>query len=244
MTLSTRGGARRRRRVVTRVALKWVLAFSVLGLASFYAYQIASRLAEIEIDRLHSEIATLTSSNVELDQRDASHERTLDAARERADQWQRAYERDIPNGEARMLYDAIMEKLNDGISRDRLAFIIAAANEQRDCESPLAAKRFIVTTPLQRVGPNNAVSFHNGAVVVTAAGASATDANGNAEAWFDPAQPVTVRIVALSGEEHEETGVLPLQSALVAGRVEHRLSVVAGPTRGFVQSALQTCSYP
>ncbi len=244
MTLSTRGGARRRRRGVKRIALKWLFAVSALSLVGFYAYQIASRLAAIEIDRLQSEIATLASSNAELDQRDASHERRLDEARQRADQWQHAYERDVPNGETRMLYDAMMEKLSGGISRDRLAFIIAAANEQRDCESPMAAKRFIVTTPLQRVGPNNAVSFHNGAVVVTADGASATDANGNAEAWFDPARPVTVRIVALSGEEHEETGVLPLQSSLVAGGVEHRVSVVAGPTRGFVQSALQTCSYP
>lgn len=244
MTLAARGGPRRRRRGLSRAGWKWGLAIVALGLSSLYAYLVGTRLAQIEIDRLQSQIATLSARLAERDRLSASHARTLESVRANADRWQRAYQRDVPRGEDRALFEAMTEKLSDGVSRRRLAFVIAGASNQRDCDDALPAKRFIVTTPLQRIGPNNAVSFHGGAVVVTAAGISALDGEGNAEAWFDPAKPVSVRIVALSGEEHEETGLLPLHPSLVAGGVEHRLSVLAGPVRGFVQSSLQTCRYP
>lgn len=244
MRTASGGGRWRRRRGGTRRGLKWLLASLVVGLTGFYAFRTGTRLAEIEIAGLRVEIAELSARTAELDRGDTVHRQTLDAARARAEQLQRAYERDVPTGEAKVLYDAVADKLSTGVSGDRLAFVIAAANQQRDCEPALSFKRFMVTTALQRAGPNTAVSFHGGTVVVTATGESATDERGNAEAWFDPAQPVHVRAASLSGEEKEETGLLPLQLSLVVGAVEHRLSVLAGPTRGFVQTSLQTCRYP
>lgn len=244
MIQGTRGGRSRRRRERSRVVLKWLFGLFVLGLVGVYAYRTGVRLAQIETEGLQREIAALSKKAAERDRREAAHRDALEAAQTRADRWQRAFEREVPDGDAKILFDAVTAKLAEGVSSDRLSFVIAASSDQRDCEPALATKRFIVTTPLQRIGPNNAVSFHNGTVVVTAIGASASDGNGNAEAWFDPAQPVRVRAVALSGEEHEETGLLPLHLSLVVGSVEHRLGVLAGPTRGFVQTSLQTCRYP
>lgn len=103
-------------------------------------------------------------------------------------------------------------------------------------------KRFIVRTPLHS-GANDSVDFGGGAVTVTAKGNSAADANGNPEAWFDPAAPVTLRATLIDGSASEATGMLPLNHAVVAGDREHRFAVTAGAT-GFVNVAGETCAYP
>jgi hypothetical protein len=224
--------------------LKWILALFILSLSSFYAYRTGTRLAGIEIERLQGEVAAASANLASLQEQGAAQRQELRAARSLAARWRRAYERDVPTGKAKTLYDAVVEKLDAGLSRERLAFVIAAADDGRDCDEAAPNKRFLVTTSLQRASRNTAVSFLRGTIVVTAAGASAIDARGNAEAWFDPAQPVKVSVVALSGESSEEEGLLPLYPSLVVGNVEHRFSVVAGPQRGFVQTSMQNCRYP
>lgn len=244
MSYARRVATRRRRHGRTRLGLRWFLALLLIGLSGFYGYRAGTRLAEIEIERLKGELAILTVRTAALAQREAAHRQAFETARARADQAESAYERDVPAGQRKLLYEAVTAKLDDGLSAERLHFVIGAAGKSRDCDPALASKRFIVTTPLQRLGHNNAVSFHNGAIVVTAVGAPATDDRGNPEAWFDPTQEVKVRVEALSGEVEEEAGLLPLQLSLVVGNNEHRLGVRAAPTRGFVQTTLQRCRYP
>jgi hypothetical protein len=74
-------------------------------------------------------------------------------------------------------------------------------------------------------------------------GARARDAAGNPQAWFDPSQPVTVRLARLGGKSLDATGALPLHRSMVDGDREYRLSIVAAP-RGFAQVTLERCRFP
>lgn len=216
----------------------------VVATAGYYAYRTGTRLSEMKIESLEAQIAVMSAKAGALDRANEMDQRDLEVARALAEDWQRRYERDVATGDDKILIDALRRKLADGISHDRLEFIIGAAEERRECEDAPATKRFIVTTPLHRGDRASAVGYNNGEIVVSAAGASMRDADGNPEAWFDPAQPVTVNLVTLSGQSIEETGVLPLYPSVILGEAEYRLSVLAGPNRGFAQVSIQKCRYP
>src|SRR3546814_13154121 len=94
----------------------------------------------------------------------------------------------------------VQEKLKAGADEERLAFLVAAADKPRSCDGEPETKRFIVTTELQSGGANDAVSFGDRAITVTAVGAPARNAGGDLEAWFDPQQPVTVTFTQLGGK--------------------------------------------
>ena len=135
----------------------------------------------------------------------------------------------------------VIERLDAGVSVERMAFLIQAAEEARDCR-PVESKRFLVKTPLHS-GANTVVSFASDAIVVTGTGASAKTSDGLPQAWFDPVEPVTVQIVPINGRTVELVGTLPLQGSVVQGGLEHRFQLRAGAT-GFIQVAAESCAYP
>src|SRR3546814_12330831 len=95
----------------------------------------------------------------------------------------------------------VQEKLKAGADEERLAFLVAAADKPRSCDGEPDTKRFIVSTELQSGGANDAVSFDERAITVTAVGASARNANGNPGAWYDPRKPGTVTFPPLGGRK-------------------------------------------
>src|SRR3546814_7294423 len=127
----------------------------------------------------------------------------------------------------------VQEKLKAGADEERLAFLVAAADKPRSCDGEPETKRFIVTTELQSGGANDAVSFGDRAITVTAVGAPARNASGDLEAWFDPQQPVTVTFTQLGGKTVSAEGTLPLHRSVVAGDSEYRFTALPG-ARGFL----------
>ena len=141
------------------------------------------------------------------------------------------------------LLGQMQDKLDKGVKLERLEFLVASADNPRECETEPATKRFLVQTPLYS-GANDWVSFANGTMTVTAQGDSAVSSTGQVEAWFDPAKPVTARFTAVGGKVSEESGLLPLHTAIVHDGYEYRFTVVAAGTRGFVQVTGDRCKYP
>src|SRR3546814_19904946 len=93
----------------------------------------------------------------------------------------------------------VQEKLKAGADEERLAFLVAAADKQRSCDGEQETKRFIVTTELQSGGANDAVSFSDCAITVTAVGAPARQASGDLEEGFDPSTPVSLIFTLFGG---------------------------------------------
>src|SRR3546814_9216478 len=95
---------------------------------------------------------------------------------------------------------------------------VCSSDLPRSCDGEPDTKRFIVSTELQSGGANDAVSFGERAITVTAVGAAARNANGNLEAWYDPQKPVTVTFTQLGGKTIQADGMLPLHHSVEIGR--------------------------
>ena len=233
---------RRRRQRRLRMA-KWLFVLAVLFGAGLFAYQTGSWLARQEVIRLEEQIEGLQATIDDLREDKRALETRLEEAKARATNWRERYEAEVPEGTRKELLDLVQTRLEAGVAADRLAFVISEAANERQCDAGPATKRFLVQTPLS-TGANGSVSFADGTVTVTAQGASATDAQGNPEAWYDPAEPVTARFTRPGGDASEASGKLPLHHSVVVDGSEHRFTLVDAEARGFVNVTWERCAYP
>ena len=233
-----RAERRRRWRVVRVLAI--VGAIAALG---GIAYQTGAEISHGRIAGLESEIDRLTVRDRDLGERNARLAVDLEAARNELAQWQTRYEADVPRGKAHELMELTDRLLDSGVAAERIGMMIAAAGKKLDCSGEPATRRFLVRTPIYR-GANDAVTFADNAITVTASGASAKNADGRPEAWFDAGEPVTLTVTAIGGGRSEANGVLPLHHTLVWQDAEYRISVVAADTRGFVLASVERCLLP
>ncbi|MEM7173030.1 MAG: hypothetical protein AAF530_22905 [Pseudomonadota bacterium] len=242
MSLGLRENRKRRQR-----QFWWRIAKFCFGIAIFlalagYAYLAGKDLAQHEVQRQGEKIAEMEEALVAFQDRNKDLSGKLQKLVEVAEEWKARYERDIPTGELDRLLQMTRAKLEGGLDPDRLAFFIESARPPHNCDEEPVTKRFIVRTSLQGQG-NDTVSFAQNAVTVTAQGEASVDANGNAEAWFDKAKPLTVTFTQLGGEQTVVEGELPLYSRLIVGANEYRFGVTEGP-RGFVLVVAERCDYP
>lgn len=232
---------RRKRRVRWAIA-KWVIALSAILAAGVVAYKSGSSLAQREVNSLKHEIDELTTTVETLQSENTDLAANVIVVEKRLKDAQARYEQDVPTGEMAALFQKLQAKKESGVATERLEFLIESAENPRDCTPEATDKRFLVQTPLYQ-GANDAVRFADGKITVTASGEAATDAAGNVEAWFDQAQPVTVRFIRIGGKTSEETGKLPIHASVVIDSYEYRFAVEAGP-RGFVRVTGDRCNYP
>lgn len=242
MSLGLHESRTRRRRKARWAVLKWVLALGLIVGAGIYAYDTGSEIAKTQITDLQREIDALTQRITTLESENARLRADQIVAQQRLEEAKARYAQDVPTGPLATLLGQLREKLDAGVEQDRLAFLIASAANPRTCDEQPVTKRFLVRTPLYQ-GANDSVSFAEGAIVVTAEGEAATDAQGRIEAWFDPAKPVTLHLTRIGGDTVNKTGMLPLHVSLVAGQSEYRFAAVEGP-QGFVQISGDRCDYP
>lgn len=211
--------------------------------AGAYSYRFGAQLAEREVVQRDERIAALSQEVAGLQQQSAGLATDLARAREEIAAWQARYEREVPTGFIREMMQLVKQKLEAGAEQERLAFLVAAADQPRSCDGEPETKRFIVTTELQSGGANDAVSFGERAITVTAVGAAARDPNGNMEAWYDPEKPVTVTFTQLGGKTITAEGTLPLHHSVVSGDSEFRFTALPG-ARGFLTVTADRCDYP
>lgn len=236
----------RQRRAERQRRWRVVRGFLIVGglvAYGFIAYQTGAEISHGRISGLESEIARLTAREAELGERAARLEVDLDAARNDLVQWQTRYDADVPSGKAHDLMLQTRALLDQGVAAERIGRMIAAAGAKLKCAGEPATRRFLVRTPIYS-GANDAVTFADNAITVTARGASATNGEGRPEAWFDPAKPVTLRVTAIGGETSEATGLLPLHHSVLVNDAEFRFALVSAEQRGFVLASADRCALP
>lgn len=242
MSLGLRESKNRRRRQIRATLFKWIVALCLIVAAGTYAYLSGKELSQGEVNTLKGKIAALEADAANLEQKNAALQTEISGERARAEEWRQRYTREVPSGDLKDLFDLTQQKIESGVSVDRLKFVVGAAENRESCDEDPVTKRFVVQTPLHS-GANGFVAFADSTITVTAVGDPARDSLGNPEAWFDPAEPITVRIVHIGGKAEEVTGKLPLNPSVVFGDSEHRFSIVSG-SRGFVQVTATRCDYP
>ena len=229
---------RQRRRQFWFGVAKWLLALSIITAPGLFAYETGSVMAERQVLNLRQDVSKREETIGDLRRRNGELEAALEASNAEVER----YRNEAPSGATKELLDLVRQRLAAGVEASRLSFVIGAAKNERDCDETPVTRRFIVPTPIYN-GANDSVRFADNAITVTASGQSAVDAEGRREAWFDPAQPVTLHFARLGGDTSEVTGVLPLHHSVVIGDTEHRFSVFA-EGRGFVKVAGDRCRYP
>jgi F0F1-type ATP synthase membrane subunit b/b' len=230
--------SRRQREASARfwsVLLQLCIAGGVVGAIAYYAYAVGQQLVAQDVDNLHEEIASLTTqANEQAGQSDELRQ-ALAAARQEATDYRERFEAVAPK-EVQVVLDHVRAKMKQGLSADRLAFVISQAQEPHGCTDP-ESRRFLAKTQ-NYSGPNTEVRF-NERVTVTGHGESAHEGR---EQWFDPTQPVTVEFIPESGKSQSVSGVLPLSHALVFKDREYHFTAKAG-SRGFIEIDAKWCSY-
>jgi len=234
---------RRRKRRVWSGLFKTAFYLGIIGILAYYAYQLGWAKAQKEIEQLNVRIEGLTDENERLRREAASAVSERMAAVERAESFQRQYEEEVPQGAAKEIMALVRERLASGVAPERLAHVVAVAENTEDCRPETVSKRFIVQTRLT-TGANSAVGFADGAITVTGAGESAETPQGAPEARFDPTQPIKITITEIGGRDTVVEGMLPLHKSIVVGDSVHRFSIVEGNSPGFVVVTERQCAYP
>ncbi|WP_417319969.1 hypothetical protein [Emcibacter sp.] len=144
----------------------------------------------------------------------------------------------IPNDEIKGLLQVVSNKSSEGVGLDRMSRLISGMTATESCSEESEVKRFMISTIVNVTDSN--VSFERGLITITGSGSPTLNEEGNPEAWFDPAKPVTITFTLPGGESQETSGVLPLHQSIVQGEKEYRFSMTPG-RRSFVDVTLLTC---
>jgi hypothetical protein len=234
--------SRRRWRFVLR-CLKWALVAAVYGGIGYYAYQSGTALADRANLDLREQVAELSAQLDALRGERDTLQRNLAGVTQQADELRRRYAADVPTGAVAALTQLAQAKLASGVAVDRITDVLAAVENSRSCDDKPVSRRFLVRLKGRAATGNDAASFAERTITVTAVGEPAIDGEGRPLGWFEPAKPVTIAFTRIGGVEVEKTGVLPLHHSVVAKDMEHRFVVTPGE-RGFVQVTADSCRYP
>lgn len=231
---------RYRRRALTGFA-KVAFALGVLLAVALFAHRMGMEQVKSRDAILREEVSSLSAQKEQLQLVATQMQHAARVAEARTAEFEARLRAEVPTGELAKLTQTVAERLKAGVDPTRLAFVIRATENPRDCQQP-ESKRLVLATPLLKTG-NKSLGFANNAITVTGEGQSARNAQGQPESWFDPGQPVKIRITSLGGKETVVSGVLPLHQSVVVERNEYRFNFTAGP-RSFVDVTADRCPFP
>lgn len=241
MTLGLYDAERRYRHRVWVNFAKTGLVVLLVVLAALFAYQMGVEQMKARDTDMREEMARLVQQKSALELQVSQAVTAAGKAEQKAADFEARYHRDVPTGELAKLTRLLSERLTTGIEANRLAYVINAVQNQRNCQPP-ESKRFVLATPIYKA-PNRQVSFANGTITVTGDGLSARSASGSPEGWYDPTQPVNLKVTAPGGRESAVTGTLPLHHSVVVENLEYRFTFKPG-SRSFVEAIAERCIFP
>ncbi|MEM6780896.1 MAG: hypothetical protein AAF569_03445 [Pseudomonadota bacterium] len=213
---------------------------SVVLVSAGIGFWLGGQSAAEQIITLKTENETLNTQYDELQDSLTELRAEAQTANTRFEQIKKEYAELIPEGPMQDLTALLRAQLEKGMDPQRLGFFIRSARPPTGCVEP-DVRRFVVSTPAYR-GPASVVSVADGAIKIQGSGASARNDKGQPEAWFDPAQPVSVVFTSQNGTDRKK-GTLPIQHSVVAGNREYRFTIEEG-SRSFAKVVFDSCSYP
>ncbi len=230
---------RARERQRTQLTLAAVMVLAAVAFTAFWlgrqhaVYQIGSLSAQLDESRKQIENLENDITKMRADTQTATM---------RFDQLQEQVNKDLPSdGPMRDLVALLRQQLDEGMSAERLSFLLRSARPPQNCTDP-ATRRFVPKTPAY-TGSNSIASFGEGAVKITGTGQSARNKEGKEEAWFDSTQAITVTYVSADGSTETKTGTLPMQHSMIASGREYRFTLSEGE-KSFVRVTFDSCDYP
>lgn len=218
-----------------------MIGTGAVGAALWSGYTALSQDFRQRITTLDSDVARLETALADSEQARGRLAVALEETRARLRYARTRYDRDVPQGAALGLHELTARMLEDGVSAERLAFLIRLASRPLNCAPEPETRRLrlgveggLVEGTVARVA--------EGAVIITGTGTAARDQAGRPEAWFDPARPVSLTLTRPGGGQDDLDGVLPLNHTVPLEGAEYRVEASAGET-GMVDLSVIRCSY-
>ncbi len=242
MAIGLKEGRRMAARARRWTLLKRMLLLAALLAVGVFAYETGATRTEFRIERMEARLAAQDADIARLEAEKAELDRRRLAAVQNEKALQARYDRDVPTGERKALYEMLLERIEAGLEEARIAFLLQEAEPEPKCDPEPVTKRFVLATPLHD-GANASVQFAAGAITVTGEGAAELTEAGLPQAWFDPAAPVTLRFTAIGGDATDAKGKLPLDHSMRFAGDEYRFAARAGP-RSFIHVTALRCDFP
>ncbi len=241
--VTSRVTQRRRRRRLLLALLGILSGLALLLLMIMMAYQTGLSESAAERARLRADLQRLKEVDRILNEKLAVSQERLEGLAKTYAELRAAYAEKTVEGEVAALLELLKSKLEEGISAERLAFLLRNATPEADCGRAVETARLFVEVPLARGRPTNA-SLAEGRIAIRIEGQAARDEGGRPEAWFDPGAPVRATLTLIDGRTQRIEGVLPITHRLLLDDREYRIALQPAQRRGFVEVALQRCEPP
>lgn len=212
----------------------------VIGLSASVGFWLGKQYGVERAISLKDQVEALTKERNLLQGNVTELRAEAQTANTRYEQIKAEYNAVLPEGPMQDLTRLVKEQLDQGMAPERLSFVIKSARPPTDCTDP-ETKRFVVSTPTY-TGPDSSASVADGAIIIKAKGASASNKEGKPEAWYDPAQNVEVTFTSSNGTEVKK-GMFPIRHSVVTGNREYRFTVEEG-AKSFAKVTFDSCAYP
>ena len=229
---SQRRERKKRRQRLTIGLIKWSFLLGLVLAAGIYAWYTGSSVARREVTEL-----TMRSEALEAEVKTLQQQLGESRGREAV------LAEQLPSTAEKQFLSLARERVDEGVALSRLEQVVSAASADQKCAGQPESKRFRVRTPTSDPG-GSAASFDNATLTITAEGASAVDAEGRPEAWFDRGQPIAITILHVNGAVSRTEGMLPLTHSLAVGDTEYRFQVAEDNLKGFAVVSMDRCAYP
>ncbi len=222
-------------RVTNAISMLLVIALSAcVGFWMGKQYGVEQNISlEDQVESLTKERNTLQSNVTE-------RRAEAQTANTRYEQIKAEYNAIMPEGPMQDLTRLVRAQIDQGMAPERLAFVIKSARPPTGCTEP-ETKRFVVSTP-RYTGPASSASVAEGGIIIKAKGSSASNKEGQPEAWYDPAQNVEVSFVSPEGTEVKK-GAFPIRHSVVHAGREYRFTIEEG-AKSFAKVVFDSCAYP
>jgi hypothetical protein len=149
----------------------------------------------------------------------------------------------VPQGELGGLVEMLRARLDEGVSAERLRFVVEQARPERRCREGVDRRRLAPRLPSE-VTPLQTAAFLDNRITISATATPAAAEDGTPQPWFDPAKRVEIRILRIGGNIELVGGVLPFGHSVVADGREYRFGFASGAKSGVLEVTLQDCAYP
>mgnify|MGYP001805944753 CR=1 FL=1 len=236
---------RRERRQALFSFLRNLALVLILAASTMFAYQLGIEQVKARDTELQNQAIELTRQRDDLLGRLGQAQNAIRASEAKVAELEARLLREVPSGELARLNQLLTERLASGVEPNRLAYVITSLPTQRACQSP-ETKRFVLPVP----GKNNApapprpLTLASGIFTLTGEGKGARNPQGRPENWFDPAQPVNLKIVTVAtGKDTLLNGVLPLHYSAILDGIEYRFTFSAS-ARSYVEVLGDRCAFP
>jgi hypothetical protein len=231
---------RYRQRTVQRISAFLVIVM-VMGCSWLVGYYLGKERALQESVFLKKEAAGFSVERAALEKTITELRTEARTATLRYEELNKTYQETVPEGPVRELLELVSNQLKEGMTPERLAFVIRSARPPRNCTDP-ETQRFIVSTPLY-TGTESKANIGQGSILIKASGVSAKNEKGDKEAWYDASKAVNIEFIVRDGKTEKKQGMMPISHSIVAGGREYRLTIAEG-ARSFAKVTFDSCDYP